>query len=549
MRTTSRLLGLLLLLPANLPAWSQTQGAPPTNSQPYTLNVISRLVIEDVSVTDNKGNPVRGLPGSAFHVTDDKAPQQILSFTAGDLPGAATPDNPDREEHTNATLYRNGGTLVALLIDPVTIELQDQMYLRLQLQRFLNSSPPDVPVAIFRTSSAGIPVLLQSPTTDKALLRNALAHTVPVMTRPVYSTFSNALIELANLADFFRAVPGKKAVLWLAGRFPLYEPPDFSLSSGGNRAQMEDQLRQSDRALEAARIAVYPIDVRGVLMGGLAPVKVIDTAAAANDPSTAGSPPLGESAKISGQYERMDQLADATGGRAFYSNNAVGAVMNTALRLATAAYTLGYRPTTDSAKPQFHKVHITVDGPYTLHYREGYLSGPDNAAAPVRPTLSADGEVSPASADRAATQAGTASFATSVNAPLEAADRPIIFSARVAGAENSGKAATLRIRYNIPESELSFGPTKISGNARFRLAALAYNASGDVLSKAVDIVETHYSPDQVQLAARVGTPADQTVQVSKGAEYLLLAVEDLATGRVGTLQVSLASLSSPSAGR
>lgn len=542
MRNWSRFFGILLL--PGFFARAQAPQVPGPQNQPYTLNINSRLVVEDVSVTDKAGNPVRNLPQSAFHVTDDKAPQQILSFAASTAAAAPAPPESlaDRDVHSNAALYRNNGTLIALLIDPVTIELQDQLYLHVQLQHFLDNSPPDVPVAIFRTSSAGIPVLLQSPTTDKALLRSALAHTVPVTTRPVYSTFSNALVELANLSEFFRAVPGKKAVLWLAGRFPLYEPPDFQLNAGGDRTQLEDQIRQSDRALEAARIAVYPIDVRGVLMGGMAPVKVIDTAAAANDPSTAGAPPLGESTKAAGQYDRMDQLADATGGRAFYSNNAVGALMNTAIRLATATYTLGYRPTSEGTPNQFHKVRVTVDGPYTLHYREGYLSGPPPASS-SKPTSATNGPLQSAAAASSSTEAGSAALAAGVAAPLSAADSPIIFSARVAPGSSSGKSRTLHIRYSIPDTELSFGPTKFSGNARFRLAALAYNASGDVLSHAMEVVETHYSPEQVQLAARIGTPADQRVDIGKGADYLLLAVQDLATGRVGTLQVSLASVS------
>ncbi len=92
----------------------------------------------------------------------------------------------------------------------------------------------------------------------------------------------------------------------------------------------------------------------------------------------------------------------------------------------------------------------------------------------------------------------------------------------------------------IPTTQLHFDNS--AGHARFRIAALAYNSWGDILSHAMDVVDTHYSPDQMQLASRIGTPADQTIEIKKGAQFLLLAVEDLTTEKVGTLQVSLASL-------
>lgn len=55
----------------------------PEGGLPPTLRVQSRLVVEDLLVTDAKGNPVHGLPRSAFHVTDQGQPQTIKSFEEG----------------------------------------------------------------------------------------------------------------------------------------------------------------------------------------------------------------------------------------------------------------------------------------------------------------------------------------------------------------------------------------------------------------------------------------------------------------------------------
>jgi len=46
----------------------------------YTLHANARAVLTDVLVLDRKGNPVRNLPASAFHLYDDTQPQKIATF-------------------------------------------------------------------------------------------------------------------------------------------------------------------------------------------------------------------------------------------------------------------------------------------------------------------------------------------------------------------------------------------------------------------------------------------------------------------------------------
>ncbi|HTF70910.1 MAG TPA: hypothetical protein VK638_50395 [Edaphobacter sp.] len=57
-----------------------------TGQAGYTLRAHSRIVLTDVTVTDAKGNPVEGLPQSAFHIFDDKVPQSISSFEEHQAP-------------------------------------------------------------------------------------------------------------------------------------------------------------------------------------------------------------------------------------------------------------------------------------------------------------------------------------------------------------------------------------------------------------------------------------------------------------------------------
>ena len=384
---------LLLLGASLLPAAAQNPAVPAAKSGPnqpgqsspgpngptYTLDVGTRLVIEDVSVTDKAGNPVTGLPQSAFHVQDDGTPQTIRDFSEQSGPKLTDlAKTESKNAYTNASLYRSGSGVVALLIDPVSLALPDQMFLRLQMLRYLEEMPEGTPVAIFRANSRGTPVLIQSLTSDRALLVAAVNASVPGIPRGA-DAFGNAMAELENISDYLRPVPGKKVLLWFAGRFPLYIDPEDCSSARPHQmaadcASLEDARKEAFRALEQARIAVYPIDARGVLNAG-PPARAQTNTALANSPGSVAAPPLDEGSKISGQCEVMDQLADATGGRAYYSNNALAVAIASAVHLGEHSYTVTYQPEPYKADARWHKVRVTVDGRYTVRYREGYYAG------------------------------------------------------------------------------------------------------------------------------------------------------------------------------
>ena len=121
-----------------LSGFGQTpEPAPAPQNSTYTLDVGTRLVIEDVSVTDGKGNPVTGLPQSAFHVHDNKEKQTIRDFAESSGSAVIAPGMRARGSYSNEAVYCESGTSTAMLIDPTDMALPDQMYLRLQLLKSL----------------------------------------------------------------------------------------------------------------------------------------------------------------------------------------------------------------------------------------------------------------------------------------------------------------------------------------------------------------------------------------------------------------------------
>ncbi|MGI4829468.1 MAG: VWA domain-containing protein [Janthinobacterium lividum] len=540
---SSRLISTLLLsAPLFVGAQNPSAPQPAGPSQPrYNLELKTRLVVEDVIVTDHRGLPVSGLPQSSFHIQDSGTEQHIRDF-AEHSSTVSTPAVTALPAGTwsNVPMLRNTGNTIAMLLDPVSMTLPEQMFLRLQMLKYLRNMPDGSQVAIFRANSHGVPILVQSLTTDRARLEAAVDASVPAILSPADS-FGNAIAQLRNIADFLLPIPGKKVLLWFGGRFPLFLDPDAcsamqpmvpTVESAAaeipNCGSLLDVRRDAYRALEQARIAVFPIDVRGVL-GATSAASPSTGSQLKNSPGSIPVSSIPEAAKIAGQYDDLEDLAKATGGKAFYSTNDLAKAITSAVILGTSAYTLTWRPEPYTTNGSWHRVRISVDGGYNLSYRNGYFAGePTPPSDGGRRRLAADGKVAAPDSEI---------WKDAVN------QSPILFSAHFVTLGEADKRLRLKVLYAIPTSSVTFQPAGDgSQHARLRLFVLAYNVSGEVQGSTLDTIETHYTPAQMQVAARIGTPVDQTLEVGKAAKFLLLAVEDLESNRVGTLEIPLADV-------
>src|SRR5579871_1565778 len=140
MLTRSLLTVLVLLLSSSFftaSAQSQPQNQPSANP-PYTIQVSSRVVLTDVTVTDRKGNPVHGLPESAFRVFDNNKPQGIATFEehTGTPAAKMEPAAMRAGEYSNDYLLHLPPVLNVVIIDIANLRITDQMYLNYELTRF-----------------------------------------------------------------------------------------------------------------------------------------------------------------------------------------------------------------------------------------------------------------------------------------------------------------------------------------------------------------------------------------------------------------------------
>src|SRR6185312_7509681 len=163
---------------------------------------------------------------------------------------------------------------------------------------------------------------------------------------------------------FLSQMPGRKNVLWFTGGSNLFLNPDpTSMPSYQSFREIYDEL-------ETERIALYPIDARGLMV----------------DISSSAAP----------QHMLMADMAEATGGQAWYNNNGLAQIASRTVDTDSDFYTVTYRPDNLKANNKWHKVKIAVDGgPYHLSYRRGYFddgTGTANSPRKTRTVLRAHGE-------------------------------------------------------------------------------------------------------------------------------------------------------------
>jgi VWFA-related protein len=491
---------------------AQTQsGTGNTSSQPgYTIQTGTRVVLTDVTVTDEDGNPVRGLPISAFRVFDNKKQQKIESFDehAG-TSAVALPASP-YGVFSNDYLLHLPSVLNIIVLDIANIRIADQMWLNYQLTGFLSNLPSNQPVAIYLRAGSRC-FLMQNFTTDRALLLAALHRAIPRIPPlgPEYLSDQQILTEVAYT---LRSLPGRKNVLWFSGGSTAYLLP--------NAAIFQDQaaMRAIYDSLEEERIAVYPIDARGL---------------------TVTSDVLSSLAMM-GQHGAMEDVARATGGHAFYDNNGVSLAAAHVLDTSGNFYTLTYSPSNFRVDNKWHNVRIKLDGGYHLSYRTGYFADGNNGIAqkpaPPRTKLLISG-------DTVQTKTQHATPIIFQAAMLPSAD-PVLASLRT-DAEGlpapppKGGATRFSLRYSIPADELT--AQSVNGKRTFviGLAAVTIDRDGDVLKRQLEHVTMSFDETSFPHRSHAPLVVDQPLNLSKTEQYLYLAVWDVQSDRFGELQMPL----------
>jgi hypothetical protein len=154
----------------------------------------------------------------------------------------------------------------------------------------------------------------------------------------------------AAIGDHLAHVPGRKTLIWISYGIPLTITTRNGPRVPPDETEFTPQIRRICHLLSNYKVAVYPIDARGLMaVGGMRGMQ-----------NARGASLL---------------FADLTGGRAVYSDNDIALAVRTAIDDAKLTYLLGYYPAADKWDSKFHTFKVRVNRPgVKLLYRSGYLA-------------------------------------------------------------------------------------------------------------------------------------------------------------------------------
>lgn len=386
------ILSLFTAVPA-LPQQGPPAPAPPAGPRPVpTFHVTVREVLLDVVVTDRAGHPVPGLTAADFHLTEQGDPQTIRRVTwHGPMMAeamarlAAAPHMPPNT-FTNYTPVANTNVSTVVLLDALDTPIASQQYLRQQLVRYFRRMPPGTPVAIFQLDTSMH--LIQGFTADPQVLLAAAQsrRDMPSLSKPVrggyYYNFrarSEILRDgMRMLGQYLAGFPGRKNLIWFTGEAPMtmlgygFGDPFYdsvSIFEDTDQAAAEGESQELTAALVTSRVAVYPVDVRGVNP----------------DPTWsagyAGRPGRFSTAvyaqRLFANFTNLEKVADETGGKAFDNSNDPGAILGRVIASSSGYYTVAYMTDNKKWEGQYRSISIAVDRPGArLEYRHGYYAWP-----------------------------------------------------------------------------------------------------------------------------------------------------------------------------
>jgi VWFA-related protein len=234
------------------PAPQQQQNGPVVRSE-------TRLVRVDVIVTDKRGNYIHDLSANDFKVYDDNKQQQMANFSFG-----ADPNSPTAGERRYTVLF----------FDDASMDSNDQPRARAAAVKFIDANvAPDRALAVVEFT--GALRITQNFTTDAAKLKQAVSgiknssitsnpapptaiDTAPGLNGPSLNSAENnfgaysVLLSIRILAKNLASVAGRKSLVLFTAGFPL-------------TPERDSELTATIDACNKANVAIYPLDVRGLV--------------------------------------------------------------------------------------------------------------------------------------------------------------------------------------------------------------------------------------------------------------------------------------------
>jgi VWFA-related protein len=598
---------LACLLTCNL--LSQTS-ATDTASQTATLRVSSRAVVVDVLVTDRSGRPVTGLSRDAFSITEQGKPQTLSFFEEHTgTPKAAPAQIPKLPPNTfsNFSPFPAPPAVNVLLLDSLNTRMSSQSFIHEQARKFLKDAKPGSRMAIF---AMGLGFhFIQGFTDDPALLMAALdnkknnaveasvmlksqsesnaeqnvigmmSESAPSSNGPSVPTTAASpeaiaalqnffrendtsrsvdrmyltLTNLQKLATFLEGFPGRKNIIWFAETVPavFVQPSDGSVVAQTGNPGLEQEIKKTLAMLAAARVALYPVDARGLENSSLYSAEMNLPKSQTNVAGPGGY--LSTSLTSEDLNRNSDQLnmqivARESGGKAFTNVNGISQIISHIAATSSNFYTLSYTPVNSRMDGLYRSIDVKVSGgKYDLSFRRGYFAVDTDlpgsaldvrnqqvqklnernhgAADPLLPFM-----------DLGMPQSQQILLKALIHEqPLkqDAASKPAWT------AQKAEKLYTIDFAIDLQDIYLRLDPDGVR-HGNLNVSLIAYDRYGNIVSRADHLVGLNVKRDVYAVFQKSGVQLRFEIGVPKGDLWLRAGVYDPAARKVGTMEVPLA---------
>jgi len=298
-------------------------------------------------------------------------------------------------------------------------------------------------------------------------------------------------------------------LLWISAEFPFYlESNNLQRSPEGKKLAYPTEGEMVERALSNANIAVYPIDARGLVAGGIDEI--------ANKSPDKLAADLAETSN-------MEMLARRTGGRAYRDNNGIAGSIRQTIDGSRVTYQLGFYPEDVTWDGSFHKLQVKVNRrDLQVQARDGYfaLAQPNLTRDMVRELIY-----------------------QAAHSPIDATG--IRFTLHVAPVSPSPLSPTadnkLRLSFSLAPAQFAFAAQNGELKDAVDIAFVTMDATNHVLQTTVLPLPFTIDAQTYQHLLQTGLPLTRDVVIPPNASQLRVIVFDEGNGQVGSVLIPLAS--------
>lgn len=480
---------------------------------PAQFRSTTRLVQLNVVVRDH-GGAVADLKKDDFVILDGKKLRPVAMFaveTAKSVIPGAMPQLPTGVFVNSMQRHAATPTNVSVvLFDGLNTPVTDLPYARRQVAKFLATLKPDDAVALYSMGRT-VEVLHDFTSNPQNLARlidryrnvgDSLANSGPLdqllanLNRNLADIDLQTRVRLTTealeaVAQHVAPLPGRKNLIWVSASFPLtigLDDPAGWTNRTRDRGTFADAITRAARALNAANVALYPVDARGLMI----------------QPGTEASEP----------QAAMELLAERTGGRAFYNTNDIAGSVRRAIEDTEVSYVLGFYPEEADLDGKYHELRVQVPGRKGVETRSrmGYYAT----------------EKKPLS-DEAAKQIA----ARAATGPLQASQ------VELAVHVDWPEPGSMRLDLLISARELTLTQHEDRYQGSIRLSIVQLDKAKKVLDIVTDPIALNLKQESLPTYMETGMSMARTVKAKAGTAEVRVIVVDRPSGVYGSVIVPM----------